>query len=197
VPRAAPRPVLIVEDESIVARDVQQTLVELGYDAVATAASAEEAMARARETRPGVALVDIRIKGKLDGIRTAELLEQGFGVPIVYLTAHADDATIERAMQTRPSGFLVKPVKTPELRSALEIAFHRQGADKKHDPARKNDGAGVAAEPAPHEETPPEPAAVRRQLEQIFASADFDASRRSREFLRYVVEETLAGRATR
>jgi DNA-binding NarL/FixJ family response regulator/TolB-like protein len=190
----SPRAVLMVEDESVVARDIQETLSELGYQGVATAASAEEAMARARENRPGVALVDIRIKGRLDGIRTAELLQQGFGAAIVYLTAHGDDATIERAMLTHPSGFLLKPVKTAELKSALEIAFQRRAPEA---PARETpvEKAGASRPPPAHRDVkPPGAGALRRQLDQIFASPDFDASRRSREFLRFVVEETLAGR---
>ena len=118
-----PRAVLLVEDESIVARDLQQCLRDLGYDAFGVAASAEEAMAQASERRPDIALVDIRIKGRLDGVKAAQLLQERFGVPIVYMTGHADDATLQRALRTRPQGFLVKPIRTAELQSAIEIAL--------------------------------------------------------------------------
>jgi adenylate cyclase len=194
---SARRPaVLVVEDESIVAHDIQQTVKDLGYDAFAVASSAEEALRRAGEKRPDVALVDVRIKGRTDGIKAAQLLQDRFGVPVIYLTAHADDATLKRAKQTRPSGYLVKPVKPAELKSALAIAVFKGDAD---DGLR---GAGGSSAPAasPSPETaaarpgrPPGARAVRRQLEAILGSADFDASRRSREFLRFIVEETLAG----
>lgn len=117
--------ILIVEDERIIARDLQQTLQELGYDAWAVASSAEEAIAHASERLPDVVLMDIRIKGNLDGIETAALLRDRFNAPIVFLTAHADEATIERAKLVQPHGYLVKPVKTEELRSAIEVAVYR------------------------------------------------------------------------
>jgi light-regulated signal transduction histidine kinase (bacteriophytochrome) len=116
--------VLIVEDESIVASDLQQTLRDLGYDAFAVAASAEEALACAAERRPDVVLMDVRIKGPLDGIETARLLQERFDVAVVYLTAHADETTIENASQTEPQGYLLKPVKAAELRSAIGLALH-------------------------------------------------------------------------
>ncbi|HJS58930.1 MAG TPA: response regulator [Vicinamibacteria bacterium] len=184
------RGVLVVEDESIVAHDIQQTLTDLGYDAFSIAASAEEAMARAAERRPDLALVDIRIKGKLDGIKTAQLLKERFGVPIVYLSAHADDATLERATQTGPYGYLVKPVKPAELRSTIEVALQRHRMDT----PKSSSARPTAPRPKAQVVRAPGVRAVRRQLAQILKSADFDASRRSREFLSFIVEEALAGR---
>ncbi|WP_394825773.1 diguanylate cyclase domain-containing protein [Pendulispora albinea] len=122
--------VLIVEDERIVAMDLQQMLTALGYDAYAIASSANEAFARASEKRPDVILMDIRIKGQLDGIRTAAILREKFDVPLVYLTAHADDATIARAKKTAPHGYLLKPVKTTELKSAIEVSIYRHEMEK-------------------------------------------------------------------
>jgi CheY-like chemotaxis protein/TolB-like protein len=185
--------VLIVEDESIVAHDLQQTLAGLGYDAYAVASSADQALARASEKSPDVVLVDIRIKGRMDGIEAARLLKQRFDVPVIYVTAHADDATLERAKQTRPHGYLLKPVKPAELKSAIEIAVFRHDADRAAPMAPKAEVARPTAAPA-RPGRPPGARAVRRQLDQILSSADFDASRRSREFLRFIVEETLAGR---
>src|SRR5262245_25297983 len=115
--------ILIVEDESIVAHDIQQTLTACGYGPLNIAASAEEAIARASELCPDVVLMDIRIKGSLDGLETAKLLQQRFDVPIVYLTAHDDVATIERARETHPQAYLLKPVKAAELRAAIELAL--------------------------------------------------------------------------
>ena len=149
-------------------------------------------MARAGERRPDIALVDVRIKGRLDGIKTAQLLQERFGVPIVYLTAHADDATLERAMKTR------------SVRLSPQAGQAGRAAERDRDrapPATR--GASVRARPrrstsAPRPSTrkvrAPRARAVRRELEQVLGSPDFDAPRRSREFLRFVVEETLAGR---
>jgi len=117
--------VLIVEDEGIIAENIRELLVELGYDASGIATTAEEAVAFALERCPDVVLMDIRIKGALDGIGTAVLLKERFDVPIIYLTAHADDATVERAKKTEPFGYLIKPVKAVELRSAIEVARYK------------------------------------------------------------------------
>jgi signal transduction histidine kinase len=122
--------ILIVEDESIVARDLQLTLRDLGYDAFAIAKSADDALKRAAERCPDLVLMDIRIKGKLDGIETAEILRSRFGVSVIYLTAHADEATIERATKTAPYGYLLKPIKADELRGAVEIGAYRQRLDR-------------------------------------------------------------------
>ncbi|HET6336854.1 MAG TPA: PAS domain S-box protein [Polyangiales bacterium] len=128
-------PVLIVEDERIVARDLQRTLLGFGYDAFAIAASCEEALARAAEKCPAVVLMDIRIKGELDGIATARMLRDRFASVVVYLTANADPETIARATATEPSGYLQKPVRPAELRSAIEISLHKRKAE-----ARWRDG---------------------------------------------------------
>ena len=107
--------ILIVEDEAIVAHDLQQTLTEQGYDAFAVAASADEALLRAAERCPDLVLMDIRLKGMRDGISAALELRKRFGAPVVYLTAHADDRTIDRAKISEPYGYLLKPVSAPEL----------------------------------------------------------------------------------
>jgi PAS domain S-box-containing protein len=122
--------VLIVEDERIVAKDLQHTLAAMGYDAFAIASSADEALSHATTRCPDLVLMDIRIKGVRDGIETAELLRRQFGVPVIYLTAHADDATIDRAKRTTPYGYLMKPVKAAELRSAIEVTIHRHEMEK-------------------------------------------------------------------
>jgi len=129
-PGAARSSILIVEDEPIVAKDLQQSLREMGYDAYAIASSADDAIRRASERCPDLVLMDIRIKGARDGIQTAEILRRQFGVSVVYLTAHADEATIERAAKTEPYGYLLKPIKSAELRSAIEVAAYKQRFDK-------------------------------------------------------------------
>lgn len=122
---AAGRSVLVVEDERLVALDLQQMLREFGYDAPAVASSADEALAQAETACPSLVLMDVRIKGRRDGIETAELMKRRFDVPVVYLTAHADDATLQRAARTAPHGYLLKPVQPAELRSAVEVSILR------------------------------------------------------------------------
>ena len=123
--------VLIVEDESVVALDLQQTLHEFGYDAFAIAATAEAAIIKASARCPDLVLMDIRIAGTVDGIDTAEILRARFGVPVVFLTAHADESTLNRAKRAEPYGYLVKPVKAAELRSTVEIALYRHEIEKR------------------------------------------------------------------
>src|SRR3954452_21944319 len=118
MPAARKHPILIAEDEPIVAQPLQQTLVGLGYDAFEIASSSDEAIARATERVPDVVLMDIRIKGRVDGVETAGVLRERLGVSVIDLTAHADDATIARATGTHPHGYLIKPVNAFDLRSA-------------------------------------------------------------------------------
>jgi signal transduction histidine kinase len=125
------RSVLIVEDEGVFAEDLRDSLAELGYDAFAIASSSDEAMQHVTARCPDIILMDIRIDGERDGIDTAAHLRAHYDVPIVYLTAHADDATIARAKSTDPYGYLVKPVKAGELRSAIELSLHRHELDRK------------------------------------------------------------------
>lgn len=125
-----PRSVLVVEDEAVVARDLRQTLEEIGYVVVGVAATFDEALALANTTVPDVALLDIRIAGARDGVEVATLLRERFDVPVVYLTAHADVATLERAKHTAPYGYLLKPLKYGELRSTLEVALVRHELER-------------------------------------------------------------------
>ncbi len=129
IANAAPA-ILIVEDERIVAKDLQRSLADMGYDAYAIADSSEEAISCASAKRPDVVLMDIRITGQEDGIRTAEALKQAFDVIVIYLTAHADEATIDRAKRTEPHGYLVKPVQDAELRSMIEIALYKRELER-------------------------------------------------------------------
>jgi diguanylate cyclase (GGDEF)-like protein len=123
------RPILIVEDERIVAADLQNTLNEMGYDAYAVASSGADALSRAIERPPEIALMDIHIAGDMDGVETAAILRERYGTAVIFLTAYADDATIERAKDSDPIGYLVKPVTDAMLKSTVEIALHRQSID--------------------------------------------------------------------
>jgi len=115
--------VLIVEDEVIVARYLQIMLEGLRYQVVGTAASADEALALAELHRPHLALLDVTIRGGRDGIALAEEIRARFQIPFVFITSHADPATVERAARARPSAYLVKPVTKDNVYAATELAL--------------------------------------------------------------------------
>lgn len=118
--------VLTIEDERLVALDLQETVRELGYDAYATASSGAQALALAQETPPDIALADVRIEGALDGIETATQLHRQYRTAVIFLTAHGDDVTVERARGAEPSGYLIKPVNASALKAAIEIALDQR-----------------------------------------------------------------------
>lgn len=120
---------LIVEDEPIVALDLQQELEEFGCEVVAMAQSADEALMAVEESQPDLALMDLHIVGTLDGIQTARLLRDAYQVPSVFLTAYSDDATIARAVREMPYGYLTKPFQTRELKATLQVALHKAKVD--------------------------------------------------------------------
>lgn len=119
---AAPLKVMIVEDDALVALGVQLTVTELGHDVLGIAASELEALALAQAERPQLALMDIRLRGTSDGIQVAQRLWQELQVRCIFLSAYADDHTMERVAQTRPLGFVQKPYSAQQLKTALEQA---------------------------------------------------------------------------
>ena len=123
-----PQRILVVEDEQIVAFDLLQTLEGLGYAVVGTAASSDEACAHARSGRPDLVLMDVRLEGDVDGIQTAAMIRKEHQIPIVYLTGNADDATLKRALETEPEGYLAKPFDPATLRATIEVALRRHTA---------------------------------------------------------------------
>ena len=124
-----PLRILIVEDEALVARDLQNTLRGLGYEITSIARTGFEALQSASELRPDLALMDVKLSDGSDGIDTAKLLQQEFSIPVVFLTAYADAGTIERARETQPYGYLLKPFHESELRSVIELAVVRHQAN--------------------------------------------------------------------
>lgn len=116
--------VLICEDEAVIAGELKATLEEMGYCVTALASSGEIALERAAEELPDVVLMDVHLVGEMDGVETATKLRAKFNVPVVFLTAYADDQTLERARAAEPLGFLVKPVQERELRAAVEVATY-------------------------------------------------------------------------
>jgi len=127
--RNKPLSVLIVEDERLVARDLERSLGDMGYEVTASVATGDGAVRAARKRRPDVVLMDIRIKGVLDGIDTAHILSRSFRVPVVYMTAYTDDETVARASKTAPYGYIVKPFSPREVRSAIETASYKHELD--------------------------------------------------------------------
>lgn len=117
--------ILILEDEDMVASDIQEALESFGYNVCARAKTGKQALALAEETKPDLALMDIRIEGEIDGVETAKLLRDSLELPIIFLTAYADDSTLERAMVTEPFGYILKPFKELELKLAVEIALQK------------------------------------------------------------------------
>ena len=120
-----PARILVVEDEAIVAFNLQLRLEQLGYHVPAVAASGQESLDLVDELRPDLVLMDIHIQGSMDGIEVASRLRQTHPVPVIYLTAYAEDATLERARQTRPYGYLLKPFSERELHATIQMAFER------------------------------------------------------------------------
>jgi PAS domain S-box-containing protein len=117
--------IMLVEDEKVVAADIQECVTGLGYEVVGSAATGTEALRLAVNTQPDLVLMDIKLKGVLDGIDVAGALYDQLKIPVVYLTAHADAEILERAKLTAPSGYVLKPFDDRTLRTAIEIAFDR------------------------------------------------------------------------
>ena len=121
--------IMIVEDERILALDLAETLDELGYTVAGMASRADEAIELARRLDPQLILMDVRLDGDVDGITAAETIRDEHDVPVVFLTAHADDDTLQRATSSDASAYLVKPFKAPDLRCVIEIALHKHATD--------------------------------------------------------------------
>ena len=122
--------ILVVEDEAVVALDVQGRLRRLGYEVVGTASSYASALSQAAEARPDLVLMDIALRDGPDGIAAAERLRAELGVPVVFLTAFADAETLDRAKRVSPHGYIVKPFDGRDLRATIEIALYRDGLDR-------------------------------------------------------------------
>ncbi len=123
--------IVVVEDERIVANDIRNTLERSGYAVVAMVATGEDAILRARELDPDLILMDITLAGKIDGIQAAHEIQKSQGIPIVFMTAHLDEATLQRAKTTGPFGYVLKPFEERELHTTLEIALYRGAADRR------------------------------------------------------------------
>lgn len=117
--------ILVVEDEKIVAKDIEYRLQKLGYTVTGMATSGSDALQKAEEAPPDLVLMDIQLKGDMDGITVAEAMRQRFQLPVIYLTAYADEPTLRRAKITLPYGYLLKPFEERDLHTAIEVALRQ------------------------------------------------------------------------
>lgn len=144
--------IFIVEDEKIIAEDLKRMLERLGYTVVGSAASGEEAIKKMEQTKPHLVLMDIHIQGPLDGIDVAEHVCAQLDIPVIYLTAYADDITVDRAKGTLASGYILKPFEERGLKTTIELALYRhkmdqmfKNADEWHGGILENLGVAVMA----------------------------------------------------
>ncbi|HSN70809.1 MAG TPA: diguanylate cyclase [Steroidobacteraceae bacterium] len=119
------RSVLIVEDDAIVALDLEQALTGLGYRIAGPSVSGEDAIELARRERPDLLLMDVDLPGAIDGIEAARQIRAACDVPVIFLTGHSDSRTLARAMAAEPFGYLLKPFQAKDLKCAIEVAVHK------------------------------------------------------------------------
>lgn len=122
--------VLVVEDESIVSKDIQHSLKKLGYNVVGAASTGERAFELAASEKPDIILMDIMLKGNINGIETAERVKRELNIPVIYLTAYADEATLAKAKVTEPYGYIIKPFKEVDLHTSIEMALYKYSKER-------------------------------------------------------------------
>ncbi|QJW89755.1 response regulator [Spirosoma taeanense] len=120
-----PLKLLVVEDDMIIAANIALQLTKLGYEVSGIVPRGEEAILNAETNRPDLILLDISLKGSLDGIDTAHAIHQQWNIPIIYVTANTDEATFARAKKTHPYAYIAKPIRAIELQRAIELAISR------------------------------------------------------------------------
>jgi PAS domain S-box-containing protein len=130
--------VLIVEDEGVVALSLQAALTKMGYTVVGIAVTGREAISLATGQKPDVILMDIHIKGDMDGIQTTEKINEIMDIPVIFLTAYADDETVKRAIKTKSHSYLVKPYNPRELYSNIEFAIYKRRMKNRAGSHREN-----------------------------------------------------------
>ncbi|MFH1942838.1 MAG: PAS domain S-box protein, partial [bacterium] len=123
--------ILVVEDERIVAMEVCELLRSMGYEVIATVPSGEEAILEVERVRPDLVLMDIQLKGAIDGIGAAEQIRSCSDIPVIYMTAYADQNTLQRAKITDPFGYLLKPFNEKELHTTIEMALNKSKIEKR------------------------------------------------------------------
>ena len=122
--------ILVIEDEAIVSKDIQQSLKKLGYNIVGSASTGEKAVILALETKPDLVLMDIMLKGDMSGIDAAEQIRNKLSIPVIYLTAYADENTLEKAKVTEPYGYIIKPFKEVDLHTSIGMALYKHSKER-------------------------------------------------------------------
>jgi CheY-like chemotaxis protein len=122
--------ILVVEDEVIVAKDLQKKLQNLGYDVPDVSFSGEDAIKKAAAMKPDLVLMDIMLKGKQDGVETAEQVRTKFDIPVIYLTAYSDEITLHRAKISEPYGYVLKPFDIHLVNISIEIALYKHRVER-------------------------------------------------------------------
>ena len=123
--------ILLIEDEAIISLNIKTILIQKGYEVCGTGSTAKEAIKLTQKYNPDLIIMDIFLKGKMDGISAVEEIKEKYDIPIIYLTAHSDKKTLERAKKTGPHGYIIKPVSENDIYAIIEIAFYKHKMDKK------------------------------------------------------------------
>lgn len=121
--------VLVVEDESIVSKDIQYSLKKLGYNVIGAAPTGEKAIELAEELNPDIILMDIMLKGKITGIEASAQIKEKLNIPVIFLTAYADENTLSKAKITEPYAYIIKPFKEIDLHTSIEMALYKHGKE--------------------------------------------------------------------
>lgn len=122
--------ILVTEDESIVRKDIERSLKKLGYNVVGSADTGEKAVELAIALKPDIALMDIFLKGEMTGIEAAERIKREIDIPIIFLTAYADESTLAKAKVTEPHGYILKPFKEIDIHTSIEMAIHKHKKER-------------------------------------------------------------------
>ena len=122
--------IMVVEDESIIAKDIEMSLHKLGYSVCSLASSGEEAIRKAEENRPDLVLMDIVLQGEMSGVEAAGQIRSQFDIPVIYLTAYADKETLNLAKITEPFGYMLKPFEEKKTHTAIEMALYKHKREK-------------------------------------------------------------------
>jgi DNA-binding LytR/AlgR family response regulator len=117
--------ILVVEDESIVSKDIQHSLKKVGYNVVGAASTGEKAIELALSEKPDLILMDIMLKGSMNGIEAADIIKKEMSIPVIFLTAYADESTLAKAKITEPYGYILKPFKEIDIQTSVEMAIYK------------------------------------------------------------------------
>jgi len=123
--------ILIVEDELIIAKDIEASLLSLGYSVSAIASSGEESVDHVEVHKPDIVIMDIMLDGEIDGITAAERIHREFSIPVIFLTAYSNGKTLERAKIAKPYGYILKPFQETDLHTSIEIAVYKHKIERK------------------------------------------------------------------